>query len=726
MSSVDTDFWSEHERLSRYSRILGTERQTHSTLARCLPAALVALDWFGSERALITTLPREDNEFGVSDLKRLLADIGFRLVERRYQISAQLDELPKGSFALEGERCYTYLGKTDEQHWWHDGTSATCQWQPSVSAVRLLYVTPDLRYQPIDAPQPLWFNRLLNRARREIGGTVFISLVINILALAVSIFIMTVYNSVIPTGISSTLWALGLGVLIAIIAGWLLRLGRARVLADIGAWAGASIGPAVVRKTLGLPIEASSRSGVHNNINRMRSLESVRQFLGGAGGTALIDYPFVAVFLLVIAIWGGWIVFIPILGIGVLAVARHMFAPLVRQRTAAVSVASNQLINEISACALRLHSLQGISGTNHWLRRLRGTIIEGAAANRRLSQTQTLMQTTGQAITMLTVLATMCSGVFLTLAGHMSSGGLIATMMLIWRITTPALQYFSLSVRMEQIRDAAAQLERLMATAGEIQSPQILAPVEPIIGSLNVDKLYYRYAIDREPAVNNISFELEAGQMLAVVGPNGSGKSTLLQCLSGVRAAQSGSVSVDGRNIRQFDPADYRSWVGFQAQVPRALPLTVKDYLQLGHPTATEKEMTDALQQVGGEHWWQLLEARSAHEALANESNPWLHDAASIRRRYLLGLAEAILGEPTLLLLDDPISDRDAQLDPLLRQLITSRKGRVTIVIATHRPELIQMADQIAVLDRGNLLHFGPIAEQPTPSTTIANEEVTQ
>ncbi|BFM19372.1 peptidase domain-containing ABC transporter [Gilvimarinus japonicus] len=725
MSTINPGFWSEGERLARYSRILGEERRASSTLARCLPAALVALDWFGSERALIAPLPRQSAQFTVPDLKRLLADIGFRLTERRYHSTAQLDELPKGSFAINGDNCYTYLGQNGEQHWWHDGTSPTCQWQPTAASVTLLYVTPDPRYLPIDAPQPMWFNRLLNRARREIAGTIFVSLVINILALAVSFFIMTVYNNVIPTGISSTLWALSAAAFIAIIGGWLLRLGRARVLAHIGAWAGANIGPAVVRKTLGLPIEISSRSGVQNNINRMRSLESVRQFLGGSGGTALIDYPFVVVFLIVIAIWGGWIVFIPILGLGALAAARHLFVPLIYQRTAAVSAASNQLMNEVSACALRLHALQGISGTNHWLRRLRAAILEGAAANRRLSETQNLMQTSGQALVMLTVLATMCSGVLLTLSGHMSTGGLIATMMLIWRITTPALQYFSLSVRLEQIHDAANQLDRLMASAGEMQLPDTLAPIEPLQGSLNVDKLFYRYGPDQEPALNSISFELAAGQMLAIVGPNGSGKSTLLQCLSGVRSAQNGSVSVDGRDIRQFDPSDYRSWVGFQAQVPRALPLSVRDYLKLGHPAAGDSEIAHALEAVAGAKWWRLLGATNAETALAQGSNPWQHDAASIRHRYILGLADAILGAPTLLLLDDPISDRDPLLNPLLQQLIRTRRGSTTIVLATHRPDLIQMADQIAVLDRGSLVHFGPIAEPQATTTATVNEEVT-
>jgi ATP-binding cassette subfamily C protein LapB len=131
-----------------------------------------------------------------------------------------------------------------------------------------------------------------------------ISLVANLLTLAVSLFTMFVYNTIIPSGAMLTLMAVTLAAVIAVLGGWGLRMARAQILATMTAWAGAKISNLAYRKALGLPLEVSARVGVDSNLSRLRSIESVRQWFGGGGGAVSADYPFAVIFLLVIALLG--------------------------------------------------------------------------------------------------------------------------------------------------------------------------------------------------------------------------------------------------------------------------------------------------------------------------------------------------------------------------------------------------------------------------------------
>ncbi|MEN0107665.1 MAG: ABC transporter transmembrane domain-containing protein [Pseudomonas sp.] len=473
-------YWDEEERMLRVAAILGEARLAQSPLARCLPVLLVALDWFGPPRVLIATLPPVEAGFALGDLRTLLADIGFR-TDRFAGVPAGnvADVLPVGSLALDDNACRVYLGRYEEVDCWHDGERLLDNWSPSAST-RFLLVQEKAQHTPIDAPQSDWLTRLMGKAQPELVGLFFLSLVTNVLLLSVSLFTMTVYNAVIPSGAVSTLLALGAGAIIAALGGWALRLGRAAVLARLGAWAGIKIGNTAFRKTLGLPLEYSARLGINSHLNRMRSLEGVRQYLSGSGGMAVIDYPFVLLFVLVIGLLGGWIVLVPLAGLLLFAAASLVVQPYVQRKALKAGRTGNRLVEEYASAVQRLRSLQGVSGNHHWLRRMRDIAGQAALANRDLALAQALLQGVGQALGMLVVLGTMAVGIALVLAQTMTAGGLIATMMLIWRVTTPAQQLFSLSLRTRQLRDSRLELERLLQSTGELHKFGIYSQPQPM------------------------------------------------------------------------------------------------------------------------------------------------------------------------------------------------------------------------------------------------------
>ena len=709
-------FASEKARLDAINQTLGTERLQRSPLARCIAPMLLALDWFGAPRRLIKSLPATE-VIGIDDLGRMLVEQGFRMRveiwrDRRALGGSGFDMLPIGTVVLSENGAGVYLGRLNGTDWWHDGSSVTDTMDVGAEDAVLL-IEKNADFQPLDAPQWGWLNGLFFRARREIGGILAVSFVANILALVISLFTMFVYNTVIPSGAASTLWAMSVGAVIAIVGAWGLRLARVALISRLTAWAGNEISDIAMGKTMGLPMDVSTRLGVENNLIRLRSIEGVRQWFGGAGGVISADYPFVLIFLIVIAIIGGWIVVVPVIGVLLFALVSRPLAHFVQARSAEVGRVSRRL-NEVTAViSQRLRALRGVRGSALWETRLAELVAQSVAANRNVAAANAFVQTVGQALTSLTVLATMAVGIALVLAGDMNTGGLIATMMLIWRITTPAQRMFSGQVRLKQLADSSKQLERLLATSGEASNPQITSPVSSLLPSIQADRVYYRYSTDREPALSGVSFDIEPGQVVAIVGPNGAGKTTLLEILSGARLPQNGRVLVGGRDFRQFDPADYRAWHGYVPQLTPGVPISLPQSMRLRRPESTDAELEAALQRVAGNEWWRFFGVESAADAFNVSISPSREDRDALRGRAIVRLAAAILGDPMLILLDDPLGDRDPALDPFFIQLIGALRGKSTVIIATHRPDLIQSADMIAVLDDGALAHFGPVTQAP-------------
>jgi ATP-binding cassette subfamily C protein LapB len=714
-SNTSQLFASETDRMDAINRIIGDTRRQASPLARCIAPMLIALDWFGAPRRLMSGLPAATEPFGPHAMKVLFRELGFKTRETFLPTGERRADpmrgVPVGSVVEFPDGPRVFLGELEGQPWWHDGADLCPDAPPR--AARAIVVERDIDHQPIQGVLPGWLDELYLSARREIGGILSISFVINLLALAVSLFAMFVYNTVIPSAASTSLWGVTVGALIAISGAWGLRLLRVGLTARLSAWAGLKISDITLRKSISFPVEMSTRLGVENNLTRLRSLEGVRQWFGGAGGVVSADYPFVLVFLVTLAILGGWVVVVPIVGLLLFALASWPASRLVQARSREAGRANRQMAELTSLVAQRLRALRGVRGSAFWHRRIAELVSQSVAANRTHAEANGLAQAIGQAISSLTVLGTMGVGIALVLDGDMSTGGLIAAMMLIWRITAPAQRMFGTQVRMRQLMDAGRQLRRLLQTEGEASNPQLTSPVASLLPSLEVDRLFYRYSADREPALNGVSFALEPGEVLAVVGPNGAGKTTLLEAICGTRTPQNGTVRVGDRDIRQFDPADYRSWHGYTPQKTPGVPISLPQSMRLRRPESTDAELNTALTRVAGEKWWVFFDASSAEEAFDVSISPAREDRDALRGRAIVRLAASLLGDPPLIVLDDPLGNKDPALDPYLIKLIDDLRRRSTVIYSTHRPDLILKADKIAVLDRGALAHFGPVAAEP-------------
>lgn len=709
--------WSEAIWLGRLEAAVGADRRAASPVAAVLPAMLVALGWLGTARSLAALLPPTDMPMTLDHLELILPTLGYRT--RRITAtgaSSDTNRLPTGSLA----RTRTgdvgiYLGRPEGKDLWLiDGSNVNLALSKGDT---ILAVESDINFHAVNEARPNWFRGLFEQMRDQFFGLFAVSFIINMAALSVSLYTMVVYSVVIPSGAISTIWSLALLAVVVVAGGWALSVGRHFLSSSMAAWAGTRIGTATMGKMLALPMETTTRLGAQNNLVRLRGFENARTFLSGAGGINLIDYPFIVIFLVVIALMGGWLVLVPIVALIAYAGLAFPTSDYVASKSAAAGVASGRLEENAVSAFHGMNAFHQAGADSRWLSRFAKLARESAARNRDYAIAVARAQAIGQMLSMLTVLATLCVGVVLVLGGMMHSGGLVAAMMLIWRITTPAQQAFGSMVRLRQVRSSIRQLDQLMATPAESTGSEFSSPAGLAHVTLAAERIYYRPDADYDAALNGVSFSAKAGERVAIVGPSGSGKSVLLECLAGLRRPQSGRILIGDRDIRQFDTTEYRAWIGYVPQFVPALPITVRDYLRLRMQTLSDADAFAVLERVIGADWRQLSAfGRSADKVLDRELNPFSEDIAELQFRHLIAFVAATLNQPAILLLDgDGIAGNPEWESRVLRYL-DSIRGTTTVVWAPHSPELIQACQQVVVLDRGNVLRAGRAAQPPALS----------
>jgi len=712
--------WSEAAWLERLEAVVGPQRRANSPLAAALPSLLVVLGWPGAVRRLAALLPPPDVPLSMVELERLLSDLGFRVRQTAARATASdTIHLRTGSIVQRSGTVAIYLGQPSGKDHWLVRGRVQDNFAPATGDT-ITTIEPDLDFHPVDEPRPRWFRNLFERVRDELFALGAMSTFINLAALAVSLYTMVVYSVVIPSGAAGSVWWIALFAIVVILGGWALRIGRQVVTSRMSSWVGTRIGEAAMRKMLSFPLDMSAKFGVQNNVIRMRSFESARQFLSGMGGANLIDYPFVAIFVLTIALMGGWLVFVPLVALSIYALLALPTADYVSSKSTAAGVAAARLDEMAGAAFMGISAFHHAGGGSQWLNRFADASREAAARNRDYAIAVARAQVMGQALTEFTVLATLCVGIVLVLEGLMHAGGLVAAMMLIWRITTPAQQAFGSLVRLRQVRNSVAQLDQLMMAPAERPGVDIASPCGIASATLTVERLYYRPDADQEAALNGVSFTVPAGARVAVVGPNAGGKTALLESLAGLRRPQSGRVLVNGRDIRQFDATEYRAWIGYVPQVVPALPLSVRDYLRLRVPTLTDLEALDAFGRVLGRDWENIPTfACRAASVLDRQLNPFNEDHSELRLRYIVAFVAATLGDPAVLLLDGTGVSGDVLWDKRIENYLDSIRGRTTVIWSPYSTAHIQSSDQIVIIERGTVLHAGPAA-QPAAKRPLA------
>nr|WP_298929928.1 type I secretion system permease/ATPase [uncultured Erythrobacter sp.] len=550
-----------------------------------------------------------------------------------------------------------------------------------------------------------WFWSELRRERSSFWPVILASLLINMLAVALPLFTMNVYDRVIPNRATETLWVLGFGVLLVFALEFALRRGRTAVLDQISRRLDLKLSQKIFGRLLATPLQ--ERQGHTGALAaRVSEYAIVRDFFASTTVILLIDLLFLFVFIGVIAIIGGWLALIPLT-----IIIAMMIAGFILQRRVTEAAQDAQadyglqqtLLVESLAGIETLKSMGGEGGAiGRWYR----LADAGANSQEKLRNINSVAVGLAQTFQQLSTVSLIIGGYYLFAAGAISMGAIIAIVMLASRSLAPAGQIAFLLTRGRQATEMLGSIERLFDASDERQKGGTLAPSgiqKPVIEFKDVR---FSYPESSQPALEGINLEIKPGERIAVVGRVASGKSTFGRVLCGLYEPSEGTVLVNGLDSTQYRPDQVRNDLRYVGQDADLFSGSIRDNMALGRREATDDRILAALRETGADQF--LAHEGGGFDRMVGEGGRRLSGG----QRSFLALARAMVTPSQLLFLDEPTGAMDSQTE---KQFVESLRSNLsenqTLVIASHRPALFSLCDRIIVFSNGRIAADGPIKD---------------
>ncbi len=556
------------------------------------------------------------------------------------------------------------------------------------------------------------FSSHFKKRTKWFGPLFWLSLLSSLTGLAIPLFTMAVYDTVIAGQSPNILPNIALGAMLALGIYISSRLIRAKQVANASNRFARDLSGFTFNRLLSMPLTILSRVGLSNHLARLNNVEKVRSLLSGPGGAGLIDVPFTIIAIVAIAILSGWLVLVPIIMLLLFYVVMKLLNKYTRAATPQINSEHQNSLNEFARALL---PLKMAGETEGWYTQFLRRTKEHCRQNFIYAKRNGLKDAISHAMGLFTALATIFTGIFLVLDQSITPGALIASVMLIWRITGPAQVALASQQKFTMVDGVIKQFDRFMEVTTEFNELRLDVPDMNKAPAISVKHLTLRYSANAQPALSGVSFDVEPGEVVAIIGPNGCGKSSLLLSIIGIIEAQAGYVTIDGKNLKQFDPEVLRQWIAFSPNNSELMPGTVADNLRLAKPDATDDELREAIHAAGGQSLLEALSDDLDTELVAQGTNVFL-----TVRGGALSLSRALLKKSPLLVMDEPIANRNPVAKQAFIQTLNQLRGNTTILFTSHDQELIQQADKIVIMDQGAVIYAGPIPNQTNSEVSVA------
>tara|TARA_R110002167_G_scaffold334010_1_gene541106 strand:+ start:1318 stop:3492 length:2175 start_codon:yes stop_codon:yes gene_type:complete len=553
----------------------------------------------------------------------------------------------------------------------------------------------------IDNSNEHWLWQKIKNTSSIYRDVIIASVMVNLFALVSPLFIMNIYDKVVPNLAFESLWVLAIGATVAYIFDLVLKQLRAYLIDVAGKKIDIEVSSKLFAKVIGAPLEKRSLS-VGGMAKQLSEFDNIREFLSSATISALVDLPFAILFMLCIWLVAGDLVMFPLIAsvliIGYTLLNQSKLRKAIDESNRFSSLRHGHLIECLSSLeSIKANGAEGvvqnawqqmIGHTATWL--LKSKMITNSVLN------------FASFIVQISVIAVVVLGVYRVSENLISMGGIIAAVMLTGRAISPIAKLAGLMTRSNQTLSALKQLDTLMAQEGEFEDKAHLVSRTTLSGSINADNISFTYPNSDQRSLQSISLNIKAGEKIAIVGHNGSGKTTLAKLLLGLYQPTKGIIQFDGLNHHQIHPSDLRRNVGYLPQDITLFHGTIRDNILFGTRQVTEYQLIRAVQ-LSGVNVFTDNDSQGLDQQVGESGS-----SLSRGQRQSIVLARAILNSPQILLLDEPTASLDARAEKQFIQSINATAQNRTMLLITHKMDLLKLVDRILVLDKGKLIIDGP------------------
>jgi len=548
-----------------------------------------------------------------------------------------------------------------------------------------------------------WLRPFLKPLRPIFREVLAMSAFVNLLALAVPVFTLQVYDRVIGHAGISTLVGFVIGMLCVVAFDYILRQTRSRIMQTVALRIDVLVGRKLFDQLMALPLSVLEAKPAAYWQALFRDVDTVRNTLSGASALLICDLPFAIMFLTLI-----WVIAAPIAWVLMIILPLFMF--IAWRSASAMSDANQQerqstqtrdgLVAEMingrtTVKALALDNAMRPMWEERHAENIENSVARGAKSD--------FYSNFGGSLTMMTTIFMTTAGSIAIIEGALTMGSLIATNMLSGRLIGPLNQLVGQWRSYNSFKQSVERLGEVFEIEGEREQSEV--KLNRPNGEIIVENASYSYDENLAPVVDQVTIKIKAGGVHALVGRNGSGKTTLLKMLQGLYPPTSGRILLDGADISQFSRTELASWLGYVPQECVLFAGTVRDNVVHRHPDASDEAIVAAATAAGVHQF--IIDLPDGYASEIGEAGRRLSGG----QRQRIAIARALLGDPPVVLLDEPSSSLDRQAEQALRKTLVDIGKERTVVIITHSPILLAACDDLVALDKGKVALAGPSKE---------------
>ena len=552
-----------------------------------------------------------------------------------------------------------------------------------------------------------WFWKVIWRFRGYYYQVILATIIINFLALVSSLYVMNVYDRVIPNQAYETLWVLSIGVVLAILFEFAAKMIRGHLTDIAGKKADLIISSALFRRVMALRLaDRPASSGSY--ANNLREFESVRDFMTSASLLTLVDLPFLLLFITVIGIVGGKLALVPLIIIPIVVIVGLLVQrPLSRYINESMKESSQRSGLAVEAIE-GIETLKTNNATSWAQQRWDEYTAKTSASSIKVKDTSNLMVNFAVAMQQLNTVFLVLVGTYLihaeNTAERITMGALIASVLLSGRALAPLAQIAGLATRFQQAKLALQGVNDIVSRPIERSPERKYITLDNVQGAITFENVSFKYQQDSSSAVSDLRITIRPGEKVGILGRIGSGKSTMLKLASGLYDTEKGNVTLDGVDMRQLDPNFLRNQVVLLSQAPRLFLGTLRENMDLARTDgySTDQDLLVALKRFG------------LDKIIRNHPRgldmPLGEDGLGLSggQKQIIALARMTLRDPRVVLLDEPTTSLDQATERIALNAIAQWGRDRTMLLVTHRPQVLQIVNRIIVMDNGKVVMDGP------------------
>lgn len=546
-----------------------------------------------------------------------------------------------------------------------------------------------------------WFWDVMKKAWAVYSEILVASFLINIFALASPLFIMNVYNRVVPNQATATLWVLSSGVLIVLIFDFILRNLRAYFIDAAGRNIDIQLSKNIFSHLLDIRLGARP-SSVGTLANTVQSFEAFREFITSATVSVLVDVPFAIIFLLTIGLLGGWIVIVPIIAIPIILLfgilIQRPLDDMIRKNYRYSSERHAVLVETLSS----IEAIKGMHVEGFMQSRWEAVVDAATHLGVKLRGLATVGINFSLFAQQIAVIVLVVAGVFSIQAGTMSVGALVACTILASRALVPIAQIAGLLARYNQSKISIVALDSIMQLPTERPQESYFLYLSKLDGDIEFREVSFNYPDQPVAALNKVSFHIKPKEKVGIIGATGSGKSSILKLIMKFYEPTKGNILIDHFEQHQLDPAELRHFIGYVPQDVTLFHGTIKENIQFGAPHTDDSAIIRAAQV-------------STVDTFVAHHPEGFNRPVGERGQYLSGgqrqavvISRSLLLDPPMLLFDELGNSMDDATTTLLIERLKPYAANKTLILVTHKAILLNLVERLIVMDGGHIVADGP------------------